>query len=415
MAKVDVKTLADAPLLQGATREVLQGMAGTAIERRYRPGETILQEGSEGRDFYMILEGRVEVKKGEGPDEIVLAHRGPGDFFGEMALIEQRPRFATVQAIIPTRALEFSETDFTSVLFRQPSLLHRIGRELSSRLREADRQMIVDLQRKNAELATAYRDLQQAQAALVEKERLERELELARDLQQSILPLRFPCLPGFGFAARSRPARQVGGDFYDVISLRKGQVGLVMADVSDKGMPSALYMALAHSLVHAEAKRRRSPRRVLLTVHRLLMEMTQSDMFVTAFYGVLDPFHCTLRYVRAGHDRPLLYSAATGDCRFLTGDGMLLGMIEEVYLHEESVRLSPGDLLVLYSDGITDASSPSGGFFGAERLRQAMCRAAGKPAQQVVDQILSTVDRFCAGADQSDDMALLVVTVGLEQ
>jgi len=203
----------------------------------------------------------------------------------------------------------------------------------------------------------------------------------------------------------------VGGDFYDVISLSKGRVGLVIADVSDKGMPSALYMALTRSLVRAEAKRRSSPRQVLLAVHTLLMEMSRADMFVTAFYGVLDPVQSTLRYVRAGHDRPLLHSTENGECRFLTGDGMLLGVIEDVNLREESVRLRPGDLLVLYSDGITDANSPSGEFFGAERLQQTICSAAEATAQDACDLIFQSVDRFCAGEVQYDDMALLVVKV----
>ena len=286
--------------------------------------------------------------------------------------------------------------------------------ELSARLRSADLQMIADLQHKNRALAQAYHELQEAQATLVEAERLECELGLARKLQQSILPHELPELPGFSFAARSRSARQVGGDFYDAISLNKGRVGLIMADVSDKGMSAALYMALTRSLIYAEAKRNPSPREVLLTVNRLLLEMSQADMFVTVFYGVLDSVRANLRYARAGHDRPLLFSRRTGVCRFLAGVGAALGCIKELSLEEASVDLHPGDLLVLYTDGITDANSNTGEFYGVGRLSETVCSAGGLAAGALCDHIFAVVDRFQAGAAQYDDMALLVVEANAE-
>jgi serine phosphatase RsbU (regulator of sigma subunit) len=357
--------------------------------------------------LYLIVEGLVEVVKGREAAEMELARRGPGDFFGEMGFVEDSPRFATVRALEPTRVLEFSEPELRSTLVRQPLLLYNAIRVLSGRLREADLNMIADLQRKNQELAQAYSELREAQAALVEKERLERELELARELQQSILPQAFPDLPGVSCAARSRPAQQVGGDFYDVIPLDGGSVGLVMADVSDKGMAAALYMALTRSLIHAEARHRSSPRQVLLSTHRLLLGMSQADMFVTIFYGVLDPARGILRYARAGHDRPLLFSPSTAECRFLAAAGMALGIVEQVSLEEVRVDLRPGDLLVLYTDGITDANSPAGEFFGVERLRETVCAAGGLSAQNACDLIFEHVERFQAGAVQYDDMALL--------
>ena len=409
MTTINTEMLRNLPFLEGAMPEVVEQLAEAAVERSFQPGQVILQEGSTGREVYLIVEGLVEVVKGHGAEEMVIATNGPGTFFGEMALIEDMPRFAAIRALEPTRLLEFSERDVRSVLIRQPLLLYQVTRVLSARVRETDLKMIADLQRKNQELAQAYRELQEAQAALVEKERLERELELARELQQSILPQEFPTLPGFNCAARSRPAWQVGGDFYDVIRLSKGRVGLVMADVSDKGLAAALYMALTRSLIHAEARHSSSPRQVLLNVHRLLLEISQSDMFVTAFYGVLDPTDGALRYARAGHDRPLLFSPSSGECRFLAADGILLGLVEVVRLEEIDVHLRPGDLLVLYTDGITDANSPAGEFFGVERLRETVSAADGLSAQALCDLIFERVDRFQAGAAQHDDMALLVV------
>lgn len=409
MTTVNTEMLRNLSFLEGARPDVVERLAEVAVERSFQPGQVILQEGSTGHELYLIVEGLVEVVKGRDAEEMMLARRGPGDLFGEMGLVEVSPRFATIRVLEPTRLLEFSERALRSVLVREPLLLYRVTQMLSARLREADLRMIADLQRKNQELARAYHELQEAQAALLEKERLERELELARELQQSILPQKFPDLPGFSCAARSRPARHVGGDFYDVIPLSKGRVGLVMADVSGKGMAAALYMALTRSLIRAEARRSSSPRQVLFSIHRLLLEMSQADMFVTVFYGVLDPVQGTLRYALAGHDRPLLFSPSTGECRFLAADGILLGYVEKVSLEEVGVDLRPGDLLVLYTDGITDANSPAGEFFGVERLRETVWAADGLSAQGLCDLIFEHVDRFQAEAVQHDDMALLVV------
>jgi sigma-B regulation protein RsbU (phosphoserine phosphatase) len=282
---------------------------------------------------------------------------------------------------------------------------------LSGRLRESDLQMLADLQRKNRELTQAYAELQRAQAALVERERQDRELELARQLQESFLPHEFPRVPGFACAARSQPARQVGGDLYDVIPLDGKRVGLVIADVSDKGMPAALYMGLTRSLIRAEATHSDSPREILLSVHRLLMAITEATMFVTIFQGVLDPVGGSFRYARAGHDRPLHFRPG-GDCRFLEGAGMALGIADPVPLQEVEVNIRPGDLLVLYTDGITDATSPSGERFGVERLVEMVCAAGEASAEDLHEQIFSSVNAFQAGTEQYDDMALVVVSVG---
>jgi len=409
MPNMYVETLRNLPFLKDAGPEVVERLAAAAVEKKFQLGQVIFEQGSTGCEMYMIVEGWVEVIRDSGPGETLLATRGPGEMFGEMAFfIEDSPRFATIRAVEPVCLLEFSECNLRSVWAKQPQLLYEVIRVLSARLRESDLHMITDLQRKNLELAQAYRELQEAQAALIEKERLEHELGLARDLQQSILPKTFPNVPGFSCAARSQPARQVGGDFYDVILLGDQRVGLVMADVSDKGMSAALYMALTHSLIHAEARRNSSPRQVLLNVHRLLLEMSHANMFVTVFYGVFDLAQGTLCYVRAGHDRPLLFSPGAGECQFLPANGVMLGLLENIVLEEASIPMGSGDMLVLYTDGITDAISTTGELFGAARLREAVCASGGPEAQDLCDFIFESVAGFQGDAPQYDDMAVLV-------
>jgi serine phosphatase RsbU (regulator of sigma subunit) len=394
--------------LEGARPDVVRRLVDAAVERRFFPGDVILEDGALGREIYLIVEGGVEVIKGEGEEETHLGLRGPGELVGEMAFLEDRPRWATVRATAPTLVLEFSEVGLREALAEQPALLYRTVRALSARLRETDQRLIVDLKRKNEELARAYRELQQAQSALVEKERLERELELAREIQHRLLPKTFPLLAGFDCAAGSRPARKVGGDFYDVIPLDRDRVGLVMADVSGKGMPAALFMALTRSLMRAEAQRHVSPKEALLRVHKLLLEISRTELFVTVLYGVLDVAARTFCYARAGHERALYHSPRGGECRFLEGDGMFLGMVDPVVLEELCLDLLPGDRVVLFSDGITDANAADGQLFGRQRLRAAIAESSESTAQGLCDALFQRVETFQAGSEQYDDMALLV-------
>jgi len=253
--------------------------------------------------------------------------------------------------------------------------------------------------------------LQAAQEELVKKERMERELELARQVQQSVLPRIFPLVPGFSFAARSEPARQVGGDLYDVVLLDAHHVGLVIADVSDKGMPAALYMALTRSLLLAEARRERSPRAVLRSVHRLLLELGEPDMFVTVFYGVIDVPNRRLTYARAGHDRPLLVRA--GRVQQLEGEGTFIGFaaLGEVSSTEEEITLASGDRLVLYTDGLTDAVDPGGRPFELHRFVAAIQSSAGQGADELCKGVFAEVAAHQGAAGQFDDMTMLVVEV----
>jgi serine phosphatase RsbU (regulator of sigma subunit) len=253
--------------------------------------------------------------------------------------------------------------------------------------------------------------LEAAQAELVKKERLERELELARQVQQSLLPRMFPLVPGYAFAARSEPARRVGGDFYDVILLDADRFGVVIADVSDKGMPAALFMALTRSLLLAEARRESSPRAVLANVHRLLLELGEPQMFVTVFYGVVDGTARRLTYARAGHDRPLLLRSGTAQP--LGGEGTFLGYLEadELHLSEEQIDLAAGDRLVLYTDGLIDALAPDGRPFGLGRLVSLLQSHAELSPAELCAATFDDLVAYQGTADQYDDMTLLVVEV----
>ena len=261
------------------------------------------------------------------------------------------------------------------------------------------------------QLRAKITQLEIAQAELARKERMERELELARQVQQSMLPRTFPQVHGYRFAARNEPARQVGGDFYDVIPLGTDRFGIAVADVSDKGMPAALYMALTRSLLLAEAHRERSPAAVLARVNTLLLELGEPNMFVTVFYGVIERAARELVYARAGHDRPLLLRAGTA--QELDAKGTVLGLLgaDMLGLSEERIALAPGDRLVLYTDGLTDMMAPDGQLFDRARLELLLRRYATLGPAELCEAVFSDLAAYQGTADQFDDTTMLVVSV----
>jgi sigma-B regulation protein RsbU (phosphoserine phosphatase) len=243
------------------------------------------------------------------------------------------------------------------------------------------------------------------------KERMERELELAREVQQSVLPRTFPHVSGYTFAARNEPARQVGGDFYDVFSVDEAHVGLVIADVSDKGLPAALYMALTRSLILAEARREPSPHIVLQNVNNLLLELGEGRMYVSVFYGVLDLTSRRLIFTRAGHDRPVLLREGSVDA--LSGEGTVLGILEqdELHLTEEQLQLQPEDRLVLYTDGLIDVLDSEERFYDLNRLECLLQNNANHAPSAICTAIFEALDAYKGEAEQFDDMTMLVIEV----
>lgn len=263
------------------------------------------------------------------------------------------------------------------------------------------------------ELRAKITQLEAAQAELVIKERIEHELELAHQVQESMLPHRFPVVSGYTLAARYEPARQVGGDFYDMFVLDDDHFGIVVADVADKGLPAALYMALTRSLLLAEARREHSPRATLQNVNTLLLELGELNGFVSVFYGVVECSSHRLIYTRAGHERPFLLR--NGQIHKLGGEGTVLGIQESEFLNlsEEEQRLEPGDRIILYSDGLCDVMDESSDFLGLARLQAIFAAQADKSIETLCEAAFDILKAFRGQAEQFDDMTLLALEVSL--
>jgi len=238
--------------------------------------------------------------------------------------------------------------------------------------------------------------------------RLERELKLAREIQDSLLPETLPQVPGFSLAADWRSALEMAGDFYDIFPLPDGRWGIVVADVSDKGAAAAMYMAMTRSLIRASASNHSNPARALNEVNQRLLAHSTSDMFVTVFYAVLDAETQTLTYANAGQNPPLL-RRISGRIEKLTRTGAALGVLEELTLSDASLILAPGDSLVIYTDGVTDALNPQGEEYGTTRLAEALLNADQSDASRLLDHLTSDLAAFTQDVPPFDDITFFIL------
>lgn len=244
---------------------------------------------------------------------------------------------------------------------------------------------------------------------MVERERLEKEISLARQIQRTFLPSRLPKTPGWDLDVDWQTAREVGGDFYDIFKLGPNRLGLVIADVSDKGMPAALYMTVTRTLIRAFVWDIDSPSKVLERVNRLLVVDSQDGMFVTAVYAVLNLIDGTLTYANAGHNLPLLIHAENRSVEPLPKGGMALGVVAKSKLQDHTLEVCPGDQLVLYTDGVSECFSPEGEIFGEKHLVEAVASAPVDNAGGVIEHINQVLIDFRQGAPLSDDITLVVI------
>jgi serine phosphatase RsbU (regulator of sigma subunit) len=241
-----------------------------------------------------------------------------------------------------------------------------------------------------------------------QRRQMQLELEMARAVQASLLPDHLPDIPGFGLAADWRAARQVGGDFYDVFPLSGDRWGLVVADVVDKGAPAALYMSMTRGLIRSRAERTSSPAAILSMVNRDLHTLSSSGMFVTVFCAVLEPRTRRLTFANAGHNPPLL-RRPDGGIRQLIGTGPLLGVYERIDLEDVLLILEPGEALLAYTDGLTEALNPGRQEYGAERLLQVM-QSTPTDAAGLLGTIRGDLEAFMEGAPQADDVTLVALS-----
>ncbi len=248
----------------------------------------------------------------------------------------------------------------------------------------------------------------QAESSRLRLAAIENELDIASKMQQSILPTEFPVSPHYEICGNMTPAREVGGDFFDIFNLENGRIGLAIADVSGKGVPAALFMMASRTLLKGTAIGMYDPSKVLDEVNQLLYEDNEAMMFVTLIYAVYDPETKTLTYANGGHTLPVLIHADGSHTVLPSTNGIALGVMAGAEFEQATVSCSPGDTIVFYTDGVTEAFNDQGEEFGMERLLN-IFESPFDNCRTTIDAIFDTVNEFAGDAPQFDDITCLAL------
>jgi phosphoserine phosphatase RsbU/P len=410
---MSVNLLSKIPLFSSLPMQELDNLLTLLDTQDMQDHEFLFHEGDTGENLYVVLRGELEILKIEsGVDELVLNVLREGEYLGEMGLLMPGGhRTASVRARGQATVLSMSRQQFMEMTSRFPEISNSMVRVLSQRLDATNIATFRDLKEKNRQLQTAYDELKAAQAQIIEKERLEKELQVAAEIQLSILPDELPEIAGVNFGACMLPARQVGGDFYDVFTITEKHIGVLIGDVADKGVPSALFMARTHALFMAEADMDLPPNEVMLLVNKHITRLQKSSQFVTVLYGILDLETNEFTYARAGHEPPLIVHADGVVERLPHSSGMAIGLWENITLDQRVIKLSPGDTLLLYTDGMTDCRNPQGESFGLDRIKTLLGSFGKHKGQEVCDQLLDSLMKYQNGSKQDDDVTLVSIQI----
>ena len=357
-------------------------------------GAVLLSPGQENHNLYLLLEGQLKVHlEALGSEAGILIE--PGECAGEISIIDGKRPTAYVAAEKPSRILAIPEDILWSEFFQIPGIARNFMRQLAERFRK-----------RNAVMQIA---LEQA----LRLENLQKELSIARDLQASMLPRRVPLFPNHpqvDVAATMWPAKEVGGDFYDAYPLDDRRIAIAIGDVSGKGVPAALFMVRAMTLLRGEMTRDDDLSRIIGRVNRLLCEDNVTCMFVTLLVVVLDVVSGEYALVNGGHNRPLIGPRGERYRYLDLPKGILLGVEVDVDYELDTGRMKQDDVLVLFTDGVTEARSPAGDFYTQERLVAHLNRLQSTTATGLAKEIVEEVDIFSGGAiSQSDDITVVVL------
>jgi len=389
----------------------LRSLEESSCECFFQKGELLFTEGSTSEHFYIIMDGKVEIVKSlDTSDERCLAISQTDSILGEMSKFSKnRTHTASARAFTPCRLLKIPFEWFDAMLIRHPELTYDLLRLYSSRLENSESLTIKDLREKNRQLTRAYDDLKIAQAAMIEKEKLDQEMRLASKIQCSLLPKELPCFPGLSFGALMVPAKQVGGDFYDFILFNDHRVGIVIGDVCGKGMPAALFMALTYASVRIEGLRNDNPGNTLRAVNRHLLQIDCSDMFVTLIYGILNFKTREFSYARAGHPKPLLLDDKNQLINVPSKLGQAIGIFKDFDIDEECISIPESGTLLIYSDGLSETIEDQVDSPELPQLCSAILKNKNLNAQAFCDQLWRTVGGSSAESLIKDDFTVVAI------
>ncbi|MBI5165698.1 MAG: SpoIIE family protein phosphatase [Magnetospirillum sp.] len=408
--------------------DILSTLLARAAIQRLAPGEVLFRQGEPGDCAYLIDTGRLEVVVETDLGGVSMAYMGPQEIVGETAVFTDLVRTATVCAVEPTvllrlerRAMEESVAGHSPVAFALIAALARrivaLNRplallSLAAQALEKDRLdtvLLTALTEEAGEVSPFARSFQRILTAMESKQSYRQEMDVARRIQQSILPRRLEIGPGFAIDALLRPAAEVGGDFYDFFPVDDGhRVMFVIGDVSGKGVPAALFMTMVRSVLRSLVPIVRPLESCLGRVNEVVVSESRAGMFATVFIGEIHLASGVLRYCNAGHTAALLVGR-TGGVRRLTANGPALGLKSGHAYSAERLEMAPGSVLLAASDGVTEATAPDGRAFGEGRLDVLAANLAGGTPTRTVEAIAAAVDDFTQGCERCDDLSCLAL------
>lgn len=377
-------------MFRGAAYADIEPLLADCRRQVIAAGEIWLAPGGRSPDVAVVLSGRLRVHV-ERTDTEPIHVIDEGHCAGEMQLLDGKPASAFVVADIDSELLLIPADLLRERLLAVPGVAANLLSILAGRIRRSD-QLIAE----------------QVRAAL-EMERLQRELKLAQEIQVSMLPLPplFPEQPQVECSGFMRPARKIGGDFYDAFPLDAGHLFITIGDICGKGLPSALFMVRTLTTLWNETARRRNVLRIVELVNRQLCSNNDSSLFVSLFCAVYDLSSRQLTYVNAGHNPPLL-ALADAPFQWLAGPhGLVAGVMADATYRAGTVHLPPGSRLLLYTDGVTEAESAGNEWFGDARLLATAESLRTGPMAQLAEGVVAAVDAFSSGREQADDVTLL--------
>lgn len=392
-------------------------------------GLTLFQQGDEGNFAFLVLDGElaVEVETESGRVRVAVVHRG--QIVGEIAAFTATPRTATVSATTSTHLLRIKRSTIRRLLEREPDAAMSIIAQLGQRLQnlngiiatltqatlalgrgDFEPSMLTNLRNQADRFAHFAETFEQMALEMTDKRGRQQEMRTAADIQGSFLPR--PLAPGgaadrVDVAATMIPAKEIGGDFYDYFLIDSTRIAFAIGDVSGKGVPASMFMSVSRTVLKTVGREAATTADAIAKANTLLAEDNSQSMFVTIAYAVLDVDSGELEVTCGGHEEAYLVTRA--GLQKIPRSGPAIGLFGGVPFTSTRYQLAPGDMLVLATDGITEAFAPDRSMFGTERFEQELAAMAELKAKDVSDRLVSAVQRFAATAPQSDDISCVVV------
>ncbi len=406
------------------------GLIERSALAHFAAGELLIRQGDVSDAAFLLLAGEVEIVVETLYGPVHLARRGCNTLLGELGAFAKLPRTATVRALAPVQALRIGRDELLAIGRANPDLLLAIIQQLGEHTGTVNRALgfytnaLAALERPDfdpaildallnpaPEMVSFARTFRTMAEQITLRRRQHDEMASAASIQRAMLPPPLPaesCGGCVALHAAMRPAREIGGDFYDFFAIGDDRLGIVIGDVSGKGVPASLFMAMTRTIIRLVARQDDDLAIGIGRANALLSADNDSAMFVTLLYGVLDIASGVLTYCNCGHNPPLVVRG-DGTRERLTLTGLPLGVMPDADYATRTVALAPGDRLVLYTDGVTEASTADGAEFGEARLEAAIDALRRGSATAMVDGIIERVDAFAAGAPQADDITCLAL------